>query len=45
MPHGERVRVPGRGHINGFLDVDFVLPRIQAFQAARRVSSTSAHPR
>jgi pimeloyl-ACP methyl ester carboxylesterase len=33
MPEGRRVRIPGKGHINGFLDHQFVLPHVQAFLA------------
>jgi pimeloyl-ACP methyl ester carboxylesterase len=31
---GRRVRVPGKGHINGFLDHEFVLPVVESFLAA-----------
>jgi pimeloyl-ACP methyl ester carboxylesterase len=31
MPYASRVRIPGKGHINGFLDSTFVIPRVLAF--------------
>ena len=31
MPNGQRIRVPGAGHINGFLDASFVTPHVVAF--------------
>lgn len=31
MKHGTRVRVPGKGHINAFLDSAFVLPQVESF--------------
>ena len=31
MPNGRRIRVPGKGHINGFLDTDVVAPHVLAF--------------
>jgi len=34
IAHAERVRVPGKGHFAGFLDSEFVLPRVEAFLAA-----------
>jgi pimeloyl-ACP methyl ester carboxylesterase len=30
-PHGRRVRIPGKGHINGYLDSSYVLPYVEAF--------------
>ena len=36
IPTATRVRIPGREHINAFLDADFVVPRIQEFLAAPR---------
>jgi pimeloyl-ACP methyl ester carboxylesterase len=33
MPRGQRIRVPGKGHINGFLDSAFVLPHVEHFLA------------
>jgi pimeloyl-ACP methyl ester carboxylesterase len=33
MPHGRRIRIPSKGHINGFLDSTFVLPQVQRFLA------------
>jgi hypothetical protein len=32
-PHGRRVRIPGKGHINGYLDSSYVLPYVEAFLA------------
>ena len=32
-PRGRRLRIPGKGHINGFLDSTYVLPHVQAFLA------------
>jgi len=29
--NGRRVRIPGKGHINGYLDSSYVLPYVQAF--------------
>jgi pimeloyl-ACP methyl ester carboxylesterase len=34
MQDGRRIRVPGKGHINGFLDSAFVLPHAIAFLTA-----------
>jgi pimeloyl-ACP methyl ester carboxylesterase len=31
--NGQRLRIPGKGHINGFLDSSFVLAHVQAFLA------------
>ena len=31
MPDGRRVRIPGKDHINGFLDADAALPAARAF--------------
>jgi pimeloyl-ACP methyl ester carboxylesterase len=31
MPDGTRVRIPGKGHINGYLDSEFVLPLALSF--------------
>lgn len=31
MRDGRRVRVPGKGHINAFLDAEFVLPHVRQF--------------
>lgn len=31
MPSATRVRIPGKGHITGFLDSSFVLPHVLAF--------------
>jgi len=33
MHHGERVRLPGLGHINAFLATESVLPHVEAFLA------------
>jgi pimeloyl-ACP methyl ester carboxylesterase len=30
-PHGRLIRIPGKGHINAFLDSSYVLPHVQAF--------------
>jgi len=35
MPSATRVRVPGKGHINGFLDAPFVTPQVIDFLADR----------
>ncbi len=34
MKDARRVRIPGKGHINGFLDSAFVLPHALEFLAA-----------
>jgi pimeloyl-ACP methyl ester carboxylesterase len=41
MPNGRRVRIPGKGHINGFLDSSFVLPHAEAFLTETASSASS----
>jgi pimeloyl-ACP methyl ester carboxylesterase len=38
--NGRRVRIPGKGHINGYLDSGYVLPYVQAFLAETAAAST-----
>jgi len=41
MPNGRRIRIPGKGHINGFLDSGFVLPHVEAFLTETAGRATS----
>lgn len=41
MPAATRVRIPGREHINAFLDSQFVVPRIQQFLGAAQAAGES----